>query len=115
MQSRIQEFPEAAVAGRLLGKVALVTGGGTGIGLAVAEEFARQGASVVVAGRRPEPLADAVESIRKDGGTVTAAAGDVGRSADTARLVAETVDAYGRIDVLINNAGQELVANLLET
>ena len=122
MQSRMQK-PERVTsaveagpaAGRLAGKVALISGGGTGIGLATAEEFSRQGALVVVAGRRLEPLHEAVESIRREGGTAEAATGDVGRAADAASLVTATISSFGRIDVLVNNAGQELVANTLDT
>lgn len=117
MPARIQDRtePHTAHRPRLEGKIALVTGGGTGIGRATAQAFARHGASVVVAGRRSEPLQEAVQAIRGAGGSVEAVTGDVGRADDAGRLVRETVATYGRIDVLVNNAGQELVANLLDT
>jgi NAD(P)-dependent dehydrogenase (short-subunit alcohol dehydrogenase family) len=100
---------------RLAGKTALVTGGGTGIGAATAVAFAQEGATVVVAGRRPEPLEEMVNTIRAGGGTAFATSGDVGRAADVHSIAAEAVEAAGPIDVLVNNAGQELVAGVVDT
>jgi citronellol/citronellal dehydrogenase len=88
--------------GLLEGRVALVTGGGTGLGKAAAAELARCGARVVIAGRRGEVLADAAVEIGE--GTVTVA-GDVREAADAERAVRAALDAYGRLDVLVNNAG----------
>jgi NAD(P)-dependent dehydrogenase (short-subunit alcohol dehydrogenase family) len=85
----------------LAGRRALVTGGGTGIGLQFAETLARHGASVVICGRRPDPLEQAVESIASMGGTISAVAADVTDEADRQRLVSEA----GTIDILVNNAG----------
>jgi NAD(P)-dependent dehydrogenase (short-subunit alcohol dehydrogenase family) len=90
---------------RLAGKVALVTGGGTGIGRAIAERFACEGATVIVAGRREAPLADTVGHITAAGGRAHALTADVTRVDDARRLVAETVERAGRLDVLVNNAG----------
>jgi NAD(P)-dependent dehydrogenase (short-subunit alcohol dehydrogenase family) len=89
---------------RFTGRVALVTGGGSGIGRATALAFAREGAAVVVAGRRPEPLEETVRLIADEGGTASAATADVGRSADVARLVATAVERYGGLHVAFNNA-----------
>jgi NAD(P)-dependent dehydrogenase (short-subunit alcohol dehydrogenase family) len=100
---------------RLAGKTALVTGGGTGIGAATAVAFAQEGATVVVAGRRPEPLEETVNAIRAGGGTAFATRGDVGRAADVHSIATEAVEAAGPIDVLVNNAGQELVAGVVDT
>ena len=69
------------------GKVAIVAGGGTGIGRATAILFAGEGARVVVFGRRPEPLADVVDTIVKAGGQASAVSGDVASEADVERLV----------------------------
>jgi NAD(P)-dependent dehydrogenase (short-subunit alcohol dehydrogenase family) len=91
--------------GRLAGKRALVTGGGTGIGRATAELFAREGAQVAVSGRRRAELEETVRLVEKAGGTARPVQGDVARPADAERMVAETVSALGGLDVLVNNAG----------
>ena len=88
--------------GMLAGRVALVTGGGTGLGKAAAQELARCGAHVVIAGRREEVLAEAAAEIGP--GTVTVA-GDIREPADAERIVRAALDAHGHLDVLVNNAG----------
>ena len=88
--------------GVLSGRVVLVTGGGTGLGKAAANELALCGASVVIAGRREEVLAAAAEEI---GPAVSYVAGDVRDEADAERLVRFALDHHGRLDVLVNNAG----------
>jgi NAD(P)-dependent dehydrogenase (short-subunit alcohol dehydrogenase family) len=95
-------------------KVALVAGGGTGIGRAIAELFAAEGASVVTFGRRPEPLAETVEAIQKAGGTALAVSGDVGSEADVARFVAAARTEYGGVDILVNSAAVRLRSPLLD-
>jgi NAD(P)-dependent dehydrogenase (short-subunit alcohol dehydrogenase family) len=80
---------------------ALVTGGGSGIGRAIADTLAREGYRVAVAGRRRAPLEETVSSI---GGGI-AIDGDHAVEADAERMVADTIDAFGRLDVLVNNAG----------
>lgn len=90
---------------RFTDKVALVTGGGTGIGQAVARAFAREGAAVVVAGRTRGSLDTTVKLIEDEGGRASAVAADVTRSADLARLVAETTGRYGALDIAVNSAG----------
>jgi meso-butanediol dehydrogenase/(S,S)-butanediol dehydrogenase/diacetyl reductase len=87
---------------RLSGRAALVTGGGTGIGAAVARRLAAEGAAVVVMGRRPEPLRDVAGSLSKG----VAMAGDVTREEDVARAVDAAVElGGGSLHVLVNNAG----------
>jgi NAD(P)-dependent dehydrogenase (short-subunit alcohol dehydrogenase family) len=95
---------------RLDGKVAIVTGGGAGIGEAICRRFAREGASVVVNGLPGDPIEDVVAAILRDGGRALAFAGDAADD-DTARTCVETaIAAYGQLDVLVNNAGV-LLAN----
>ncbi|MCX5340001.1 SDR family NAD(P)-dependent oxidoreductase [Streptomyces atratus] len=87
--------------GKLQGKVAVVTGGTTGIGLATAKLFVREGAHVFITGRRQKELDEAVRAI---GGNVSGVQGDVAEPADLDRLY-ETVKAKGRIDIVFANAG----------
>jgi citronellol/citronellal dehydrogenase len=89
------------------GKVALVTGGGTGIGRAVARELVRTGARVAICGRRPEPL----EAVQKElGNDCLAVQTDVRESADVENLVDQTIERFGRVDILVNNAGGQFLA-----
>ena len=92
------------------GTVALVTGGGTGLGRATALELARSGASVVVCGRRPEPLAATEEAIAALGGTCLAVPTDVREPEQANALVDAALERFGQIDVLVNNAGGQFIA-----
>jgi len=91
--------------GILEGKVALVTGGASGIGRATAVVMAREGARVAVADRAEADAAATVALINAAGGQAIAIGGDVTREADVAAMVARTVSAFGRIDCAFNNAG----------
>ncbi|HME03379.1 MAG TPA: SDR family oxidoreductase [Solirubrobacteraceae bacterium] len=88
--------------GLLSGRVALVTGGGTGLGRATAQELARCGAHVTIAGRREEVLAETVAEL---GPGLDWVAGDVRDGASAELLVARVLERHGRLDVLVNNAG----------
>lgn len=98
---------------RLHNKVAVVTGGGSGIGEAIAKAFAREGACVTVTGRRSDALVRVVKSIERAGGRAVAAPGSVTVEADVRTAVEATVRAFGRIDVLVNNAGNLFYAGPL--
>jgi len=89
----------------LQGKVALVTGGGRGIGRAIARRFAAEGAAVAVAARSGNEVQDAAEEIRRAGAQARAIAADVSREADCEKIVRETRQAFGPIHILVNNAG----------
>jgi citronellol/citronellal dehydrogenase len=91
--------------GLLEGQVALVTGGGTGLGRGTAIELARCGAAVVVAGRREELLRRTVGEIAEFGGTAEWVTGDVRQAEEAARLISTAIERCGRLDVLVNNAG----------
>jgi len=86
-------------------RVAIVTGGGTGIGRAVALSLAREGARVVICGRRESPLRDVVEKMMSEGLEGRWVQGDVSREDDVEKLVRETLANFGSIDILVNNAG----------
>jgi len=90
---------------RLEGKVALITGGGTGIGRAIALAFAREGAKLAVAGRRKEKLNETIREMEKQGGEGLAIVCDVAKAKDAAHAVRETVKNFSRLNVLVNNAG----------
>lgn len=90
---------------RLKDKVAIITGGGTGIGRATAILFARAGAGVMIVGRRLKPLEETINMIKSEGGKAIYLSVDVSKADDVKRMVEETVKAYGKIDILYNNAG----------
>lgn len=89
----------------LQGRVAWVTGAGSGIGEACAHALARLGATVVLTGRRREPLQQVAAAIAGEGGTAWVQPGDLSRAATSARIVAAIEKRFGRLDVLVNNAG----------
>jgi meso-butanediol dehydrogenase/(S,S)-butanediol dehydrogenase/diacetyl reductase len=88
---------------RLDGKVALITGGGSGIGAAIAERFVAEGARVCITGRRRDTLAEVAGSLPD--GTAVICVGDASRQEDVERMVAETIAFGGGLDILVNNAG----------
>jgi NAD(P)-dependent dehydrogenase (short-subunit alcohol dehydrogenase family) len=97
-----QSEGECTMAGKLAGKVALVTGGSAGIGLGIAKRFAQEGARIFITGRRQFQLDEAVASI---GGDAAAIQGDSTKLADLDRIYATIKAQAGRIDVLMANAG----------
>ncbi len=95
-------------------KVAIVTGGGTGIGRASALALGRAGYAVVIAGRRSEPLEQTVKDGEAQGSKLLAVVADVGKADDVQRLFKQTRDTFGRLDLLFNNAGRGAPAVNLE-
>jgi 3-oxoacyl-[acyl-carrier protein] reductase len=95
---------------QLKGAVALVTGASEGIGRAIAEALAREGARVTITGRREKELRAAAQTIGAEW-----IAGDVGKEADAVRTVASVVERHGRLDILVNNAGYGLFKPLVDT
>lgn len=91
--------------GRLEGKVAIITGGNSGVGAQTAELFAKEGAKVVITARREPQLEEIAQRIRANGGEVTVVRCDVSKVEEVEAMVKKAVDTYGRIDVLVNNAG----------
>ncbi len=89
----------------LKGQTAIVTGGGTGIGAAVARALAGEGVRVAICGRRAEPLERTLAAIQQAGGEGLTIQADVADAGDVERLVKATTDAYGTVHILVNNAG----------
>ena len=96
------------VSGVLDKKVAIVTGASRGIGRAIAETFAREGATVVICGRKPETLERVAAEVQAVPGRLMPVACHVGRADDIRRLVETTEARFGRIDVLVNNAATNI-------
>ncbi len=90
---------------RLADKVAIITGAGTGLGRSAAVLFAREGAAVVGCGRTESTGAETMRLIEADGGVASWVAGDVSRSEDVDHIVRAAVERYGRVDIVVNNAG----------
>jgi NAD(P)-dependent dehydrogenase (short-subunit alcohol dehydrogenase family) len=91
---------------RFAGKVVVITGGSSGIGKAAAIAFAREGASVVIGARRPQPGLDTVEEIERGGGRAIFVGTDVSRAEEVERLVGSAVEKFGRLDYALNNAAR---------
>jgi NAD(P)-dependent dehydrogenase (short-subunit alcohol dehydrogenase family) len=106
------ENPSPSDSFSLEGRVAVITGGTRGIGLALAHGFAAQGARVVVASRKPEACAAAEAELGAAGAEALGVPTHLGRQADLAGLVSQTVDRFGSVDVLVNNAANALAMPL---
>jgi NAD(P)-dependent dehydrogenase (short-subunit alcohol dehydrogenase family) len=91
--------------GQLQDRIAIVTGASNGIGRGIAEQFAAEGAKTVLVARRAELLDEVASGIKAKGGEALPVSADLTREDDIAALFAKTVKAYGRLDVLVNNAG----------
>jgi NAD(P)-dependent dehydrogenase (short-subunit alcohol dehydrogenase family) len=113
LQSEMHPAPESIRdgyrgSGKLEGKVALVTGGDSGIGRAVALHFAREGANFAIGYLDEEADADeALRLLREEGAECLAIAGDVGDARFCERMVAQVLDTFGRLDILVNNAAEQ--------
>jgi uncharacterized protein len=97
------------------GKVAIVTGGSSGLGREIARAFATAGARVVIVARNADTLAATAEQLRRDGREVLDVQADITRPADIERLISRTNGAFGRIDVLVNNAGRSMRRAIADT
>src|SRR5947209_8404916 len=91
--------------GMLDGKIAILTGSGRGIGAAAVKMFAAEGASVVVSDLDPKPAEETAAAVRNAGGKAIVIPGDVTDPTFPAQLIKATLDAYGGIDIIVNNAG----------
>ena len=90
---------------RLAGKVAVITGAGSGMGRAMAALFAAEGASIIAAEWNAETLEQVVNEVSSSGGAITGVVGNVAVEPDCDRIIERAIEAYGRLDVLCNNAG----------
>ncbi len=96
-------------------KVALVTGGSSGLGRGIADAFATAGAKPVIAGLEPDAVQAAADEIRKQGCDVLGVHADITRQDDVDSLFAQALDRFGRLDVLVNNAGRSMRGKVLDT
>jgi len=100
------------MAGRLEGKVALVTGGGVGIGAAIAAAFIAEGAKVLITGRRKDKLEETAAKFGAD--QIAYFAGDITKVEDAEAMVAATVEKFGKLNILVNNAGIDTAGNVTD-
>ena len=100
---------------RLENKIVIITGGGSGIGRAVCDLFAAEGADLMIADKNADAAVAAATAARAVGRRAEAMAADVAESADVRRMIDDTVAAFGRIDVLVNNAGYGITGSVVET
>ncbi len=100
---------------KLQDKVAIITGGGTGIGRACAVLFAQEGAKVALVGRRAEPLQEVERQIQQSGGMALSVQADVTSEEDVKRMTETVFNGWGRMDVLINSAGTSAKGSVWET
>jgi NAD(P)-dependent dehydrogenase (short-subunit alcohol dehydrogenase family) len=96
-------------------KVVLVTGGSSGLGLSIAEGFVAAGARVAIAGLEADAVQKVTERMRAAGSDVLGVQADITRQEDVDRLIGQTVDYFGRLDVLVNNAGRSMRGKVLDT
>jgi NAD(P)-dependent dehydrogenase (short-subunit alcohol dehydrogenase family) len=96
-------------------KVALVTGGSSGLGRVIAEALAMAGTKVAIVGLEPEAVQQTAGELRSQGRTVLGIPADITKQDDVDRLVQQVVDTYGRLDVLVNNAGRSMRGKVLDT
>lgn len=99
---------------KLKGKIAIVTGATKGIGVAIAKEYALEGAKVVLAGRTIELGQKVVDEIQQKGGDAIMVGCDMSKTSDIDNLVAQTVKQYGGVDIVVNNAGVNHSANFFD-
>jgi len=100
---------------RFADKVAMVTGGGRGIGKAIAVRLAQEGAKVVVVDKNEETLTNTVEGIKESGGQAVAIVADVTRGEEVRRMVKTAIEQFGKIDILVNNVGLFTFEPFLDT
>jgi meso-butanediol dehydrogenase/(S,S)-butanediol dehydrogenase/diacetyl reductase len=111
----VRQFDKEENMGKLDGKTAVITGGGTGIGRAIAQKFHEEGAFVVVCGRRKDKLNETCSLVSPAGERMLTVAADITNEEDIQRLYEETAARTGRIDILVNNAGVMRFGKLTET
>ena len=99
----------------LKGKVALVTGASKGLGRAIAEELAAEGANVSICARGKEALDETAEAMRRNGTRVHAVPADASLASDTSAVIDSTIKEFGRIDILVNNAGDGWLSHAINT